>query len=106
MAAQRISGRFIRPALIGGPLLIACVVCAGTAHADEASYHTHLHNIGIDFGDPALVHEGRIICEEVSSGANPRVMQSLILTDNQQQLSPRQADAIVDYALVDLCPRA
>jgi len=33
-------------------------------------------------------------------------MQSLILTDNQQQLSPRQADAIVDYALVDLCPRA
>jgi len=106
MAAQRISGRFIRPALIGGPLLIACVVCAGTAHADEATYITHQHNIGIDFGDPALVHEGRIICEEVSSGANPRVMQSLILTDNQQQLSPRQADAIVDYALVDLCPRA
>jgi hypothetical protein len=106
MAAQRLSGRFIPPALVCSPLLIAGVVCASPAHADEASYLTHLHNIGIDFGDPALVHEGRIICEEVGSGASPRVMQSLILTDNQHQLTPRQADALVDYALVDLCPRA
>ena len=106
MAAQKHSGRFIRTALVGGPLLVAGVVCASPARADEASYLTHLHNIGIDFGDAALVHEGRIICEEVSSGANPQVMQSLILTDNQHQLSPRQADALVDYALVDLCPRA
>ncbi|MDT5254967.1 MAG: hypothetical protein QOD10_47, partial [Mycobacterium sp.] len=28
MAAQKLSGKFIRTALIGGPLLIAGVVCA------------------------------------------------------------------------------
>ena len=105
MAAQRLSGRFIRAALVGGPLLIAGVVCASPAHADEASYLTHLHNIGLDYGDAAMLRDGRVICQQVSWGAPPSEMQSLTLTQNHG-LSPRQADAIVDYALVDLCPRA
>jgi hypothetical protein len=105
MAAQRLSGRFIRAALVGGPLLIAGVVCASPAHADDASYLTHLHNIGLDYGDAAMLRDGRVICQQVSWGAPPSEMQSLTLTQNHG-LSPRQADAIVDYALVDLCPRA
>ena len=105
MAAQRLSGRFIRAALVGGPLLIAGVVCASPAHADEASYLTHLHNIGLDYGDAAMLRDGRVICQQVSWGAPPSEMQSLTLTQNHG-LSPRQADAIVDYALADLCPRA
>ena len=108
MAAQRLSGRFIRAAFVGGPLLIAGVVCASPAQADVASYLTHLHNIGIQGlvgGDAQLVQDGQIICQQVSWGAPPSQMQSLTLTDNHG-LSPRQADALVDYALVDLCPRA
>ena len=105
MAAQRHSGGFIRAALVGGPLLIAGVVCASPAHADDASYLTHLHNIGLDYGDAAMLRDGRVICQQVSWGAPPSEMQSLTLTQNHG-LSPRQADAIVDYALVDLCPRA
>ena len=105
MAAQRLTGRFIRAALVGGPLLIAGVVCASPAHADDASYLTHLHNIGLDYGDAAMLRDGRVICQQVSWGAPPSEMQSLTLTQNHG-LSPRQADAIVDYALVDLCPRA
>ena len=105
MAAQRLSGRFIRAALVGGPLLIAGVVCASPAHADDASYLTHLHNIGLDYGDAAMLRDGRVICQQVSWGAPPSEMQSLTLTQNHG-LSPRQADAIVDYALADLCPRA
>ena len=105
MAAQWLSGRFIRTALVGGPLLVAGVVCASPAHADEASYLTHLHNIGLDYGDGAMLRDGRVICQQVSWGAPPSEMQSLTLTQNHG-LSPRQADAIVDYALADLCPRA
>jgi hypothetical protein len=110
MAAQRLSGRFIPAALVGGTLLIAGVVCASPAHADEASYLTHLHNIGVqglNGSDASLVQTGRYICQQVSGGAPPQEMQSLTLTEDQARgLSPRQADAIVDYALVDLCPRA
>jgi Protein of unknown function (DUF732) len=114
MAAQRLSGRFIGAALVGGPLLIAGVVCAGPAHADEASYLNHLHNIGIqdmDGGDATLLQTGWKICNQISWGAPPQELQSLALQRSAQDqgprgLSPRQADALVDYALVDLCPRA
>ena len=105
MAAQRLSGRFIRAALVGGPVLIAGVVCASPAHADEASYLTHLHTLGIDYGDAAVLRDGRIICQQVRWGAPPQEMQSLTLTEDEAHgISPRQADAIVDYALTDLCP--
>jgi hypothetical protein len=110
MAAERLSGKFIRAVFVGGPLLIAGVVCASPAHADVASYLTHLHNIGVqglDGGDATLVQDGRIICQQLTLGAPPQQMQSVTLTQNQVYgLSPLQADAIVDYALVDLCPGA
>jgi len=114
MAAQRLSGRFIHAALLGVPVLVAGVVCAGPAHADEASYLTHLHNIGIqdlDGGDAMLVQTGWKICNELAAGAPPQQLQSLALQQSTQDLgprglTPRQADALIDYALVDLCPRA
>ena len=114
MAAQKLSGKFIRAALVGGPLLIAGLVCAGPAHADEASYLGHLHAIGIqdfDGGDPALVATGWKVCQQISWGAPPEQLQSLALQRSAMDLgpkglSPRQADALIDYAIVDLCPRA
>ena len=114
MAAQRLSGRFIPAALLGGPLLIAGVVCASPAHADEASYLTHLHNIGIqdmDGGDAGLVQTGWKVCQQISWGAPASQLQSLALQDSAMHngpraLTPRQADALIDYAIVDLCPRA
>jgi hypothetical protein len=114
MAAQWLSGRFIRTALVGGPLLIAGVVCAGPAHADEASYLNHLYAVGIrdmDGGDAALLQTGWKICQQISWGAPASELQSLALQKSAQDqgprgLTPRQADALIDYALVDLCPRA
>jgi hypothetical protein len=114
MAAHRLSGSFIRTALVGGPLLIAGVVCASPAHADEASYLNHLHAVGIadmDGGDPALVQTGWKVCQQISWGAPASQLQSLALQKSAQDngprgLTPRQADALIDYALVDLCPRA
>jgi hypothetical protein len=114
MAAQKLSGKFIRAAFVGGPLLIAGVVCAGPARADEASYLKNLHNIGIqdlDGGDAMLVQTGWKLCQQMTWGATPGQLQSLALQQSAMDLgprglSPRQADALIDYALVDLCPRA
>jgi hypothetical protein len=114
MAAQKLSGSFIRTALVGGPLLIAGVVCAGPAHADEVSYLNHLRAVGIadmEGGDPALVQTGWKVCQQISWGAPASELQSLALQRSAQDngprgLSPRQADALIDYAVVDLCPRA
>jgi Protein of unknown function (DUF732) len=114
MAALKLSGKFIRTALLGGPLLIAGVVCAGPAHADEASYLNHLHAVGIgdnEGGDAALVQTGWKVCQQISWGAPASELQSLALQRSAQDngpkaLTPRQADALIDYAIVDLCPRA
>ena len=105
MAAQKLFGRFIRAALVGGPLLIAGVVCASPAYADEASYLNNLHNIGnqdMDGGDPALVQTGSKICQQISWDAPPQELQSLALQRSDQDQGPKG----LDYALVDLCPRA
>ena len=114
MAAQRLSGRLIPAAFLAGPLLIAGVVCAGPAHADEASYLNHLHAVGIgdnEGGDAALVQTGWKICQQISWGAPASELQSLALQKSAQDngpraLTPRQADALINYAIVDLCPRA
>jgi hypothetical protein len=114
MAAQKLSGKFIRTALVGGPLLIAGVVCAGPAHADEASYLNHVHAVGIgddEGGDAALVQTGWKVCQQISWGAPASELQSLALQNSAMHngpkaLTPRQADALIDYAIVDLCPRA
>jgi len=74
MAAQRRKGRFMGTALAGGPLLVAGIVWASPAHADEASYLNDLHNSGIrDFngGDPALLQVGYKLCQQMSYGALP-----------------------------------
>ena len=114
MAARKRPGKFIRAALAVGPLLTAGIVCAGPAHADEASYLNHLHAIGIqevDGGDAALVQTGWKVCQQIAWGAPPSELQSLALQRSTQNLgprglTPRQADALIDYAIVDLCPRA
>ncbi len=113
MAAQRLPGKFLGAALAVGPLLTAGIVCAGPANADEASYLNHLHSIGIQDlggGDPALVQTGWKICQQIDWGAAPSELQSLALQRSAldlgpRGLTPRQADALIDYAMVDLCPR-
>ena len=86
----------------------------GLAHADEVSYLNHLHAICIqdtDGGDAGLVQTGWKVCQQISWGAPASELQSLALQKSAQDqgprgLTPRQADALIDYALVDLCPRA
>ncbi|SPM29276.1 DUF732 domain-containing protein [Mycobacterium terramassiliense] len=114
MAAQRLYGKFIGAAFAVGPLLTAGIVCAGPAHADETTYLNRLHAVGIqdlDGGDPALVQTGWKICQQIAWGAPPSQLQSLALQKSTMDLgprglTPRQADALIDYAIVDLCPRA
>ncbi len=84
------------------------------AHADEASYLNHLHAVGIgddEGGDAALVQTGWKVCQQISWGAPASELQSLALQNSAMHngpkaLTPRQADALIDYAIVDLCPRA
>lgn len=58
MAARRLYGRFMGAALASGPLLLAGVLCAGPARADQAAFINDLHNAGIhavNGGDPELL---------------------------------------------------
>jgi hypothetical protein len=114
MAGQRRYGRFVGTALLGGPLLIAGVICATPAQADEASYLTDLHNSGIqDFkgGDPALLQVGYKLCQQISYGAPPEQLVALALqrSDGQEGpngLTPAMANNLIAYTVQDLCPRA
>ncbi len=114
MAAERLYRRFMGAALVGGPLLITGVVCAGPAQADEAAFLKHLRSDGIyavSGGDQALLQMGWNVCQQLSWGAPPQQLQALALqrSDSSQGargINPKQADDIVDYALVDLCPTA
>ena len=114
MAAPRRYGRFVGTALAGGPLLVAGVICASPAPADEASYLNDLHNSGIhDFngGDPALLQVGYKICQQLSYGAPPEQLVALALQrsdgkEGPNGLTPAQANNLIAYTAQDLCPKA
>ena len=114
MAAQRRKGRFMGTALAGGPLLVAGIVWASPAHADEASYLNDLHNSGIrDFngGDPALLQVGYKLCQQMSYGAPPEQLVALALQrsdgkEGPNGLTPDMANNLVAYSSADLCPPA
>ncbi len=105
-------GRFMGLGLVSGPLLVAEVVWASPAQADDASYLNDLHNAGIsdvDGGDAALLQVGRKLCVQVSYGVSPAELKSMALQrSNARQgdrgLSPQQANELVNYAIADLCP--
>ena len=113
MAAERLSGRLIRAALVGVPLLIAGVVCAGPARRRGFLSHPlaqHRHP-GPRWRRPGAGADRLEDLEQLTWGAPPQQLQSLALQSSVQDLgprglTPRQADALIDYALVDLCPRA
>lgn len=112
MAADRRYGLLMGTALLGGPLLVAGVVCASPAQADEASYLKDLHNSGIqDFkgGDPALLQVGYKLCQQMSYGAPPEQLVGLALqrSDGEEGpngLTPAQANNLIAYTAQDLCP--
>ncbi len=112
MAAHRRYGLFMGTALLGGPLLVAGVVCASPAQADEASYLKDLHNSGIqDFngGDAALLQVGYKLCQQMSYGASPEQLVALALQRSNGQegpngLTPDQANNLIAYTAQDLCP--
>jgi hypothetical protein len=114
MAAHRRGGRLTGLAVLGGPLLIAGLVCASPAQADAASYLNDLHNAGIrDFGggDAALLQTGQRLCQQLSYGTPPGQLQALALQRSDTDLgpnglNPQQADLLVYYAQADLCPSA
>jgi hypothetical protein len=101
-------------ALTGGPILVAGVVWASPAQADETTFLNDLHNAGIhDFegGDTALLQVGYKLCQQLSYGASPGQLQALALqrSDANQGtngLTPEKANDVVNYTLADLCPNA
>jgi Protein of unknown function (DUF732) len=108
----RIYRRFLGTALVGGPLLVAGVVWASPAHADQTSYLNDLHNHGIhDFagGDAAMVKQGWIVCNEIWGGESPGQLAAMALqrsdtVQGSKGLTPQQASDFVSYAVTDLCP--
>jgi len=112
MAAHQRYGRLVCTALVGGPLLIAGIVLAGPAQADAVSYLSDLHNAGIqdvDGGDAMLLQTGSRICTQLSYGATPVQLRNLALQRSDTDLGPngltvQQADDLINYARIDLCP--
>jgi hypothetical protein len=112
MATQRRYRRFVGTALVGGPLLVAGVVWASPAHADQTSYLNDLHKDGIhavEGGDAELVNVGMNLCNEVWYGHSRRRIAATMLqgsdtTLGTKGLTPKQATDLVNYAVADLCP--
>ncbi len=114
MAAQRLDGRFVGAALVGGPLLVAGLVWATPARADQTAFLNDLHNAGIhavNGGDDALLQMGAELCQQLSWGASPQQLETLALqrSDADQGtggINGRQAADVVIFAMRDLCPNA
>ena len=112
MAAHGRYGRFMGLAAITGPLLVAGLVSAGPARADATSYLNDLHNAGIqdvNGGDAALLQVGQKLCVQLGYGASPQQLDVLALQTSDADLgalglTPQQANDLVGYAQVDLCP--
>jgi Protein of unknown function (DUF732) len=112
MAVQRRNGRFMRLAVVSGPLLVAGVAWASPAQADAASYLNDLHNVGIhdvDGGDPALLQVGQKLCTQVSYGVSPAQLKTMALQRSDARLGASgltsdQANELVNDAVADLCP--
>lgn len=108
------AARFTGLVAITGPLLIAGLAWAAPAHADATTYLNHLHNVGIhdvDGGDAALLQVGQKLCNQMTYGASPAELVGIALQRSDDSLganglTPDQANALVDYALADLCPNA
>lgn len=114
MVAHRQFDRFVGAALTSGPLVLAGVLCAGPARADQAAFINDLHNAGIhaiNGGDPELLQMGADLCQQLSWGASPQQLEGLALqrSDADQGtggINGRQAADVVIFALRDLCPNA
>lgn len=114
MAARNGSGRFVGAALAGGPLLVAALVVAGPARADDVSFLNDVHNAGmhdVGGGDAALLVTGWKVCNQLSYGASPQQLADLALQRSQSDLgakglTPQQAADLIAYAKADLCPNA
>jgi Protein of unknown function (DUF732) len=112
MAGQKRYGQFMGSALAGGPLLVAAIALASPAQADPAAYLNDLHNAGIHDvagGDQALLQTGWRLCTQLGYGAPPEQLRNLALQTSDTDLGPngltvQQADDLINYARVDLCP--
>ncbi|MCV7379673.1 hypothetical protein BST11_12840 [Mycobacterium alsense] len=108
------AARFAGVVAVIGPLLIAGAAWAPPAQADATSYLNHLHSAGIrdyDRGDDGLLQVGQKLCNQITYGASPAELVGLALqhsdaTLGPNGLTPEQANALVGYAIVDLCPGA
>ena len=92
---------------------IASLAFAAPANADSTAYLNDIHNAGIadSSGDSDILATGRQVCDWISSGSSPSEVKARILynSDNDQGssgINATQANDIVNYAMVDLCPSA
>lgn len=113
MAAKRLYGGFMGTALVGGPLLVAGVIWAIPAMAEPSDYINDMHNAGItsDAGDSGLLQTGWQVCDMIASGVSPSDVKAHIVYNSDTNegingVEPAQANEMVNYAMVDLCPSA
>jgi Protein of unknown function (DUF732) len=110
MVAQKHYDRCSGVAIISGALLFAGIIWAPPARADANSYLSDVRNAGIrDDGGDALFQKGWKLCTQVSYRATPRQLVALAVQHSEARhgangLLPQRADALVDYAIADLCP--
>jgi Protein of unknown function (DUF732) len=112
VATQMRYSRLLGFAAITGPLLAAGVAWAGPAQADATSYLNDLRNAGIqdvNGGDTALLQTGQKLCVQIGYGVSPGQLKAMALQRSDAKLganglTPQQANEVVNYAIVDLCP--
>jgi hypothetical protein len=106
------SARTIAAGLIGGALITASLLGAGTASADattdsHAAFIEHVKALGFDGGakgDTSLVEAGTKLCDAMDNGVSLAMVQALAentLTPKGYSIS--DADRFVAYVVSDLC---
>lgn len=106
-----------RNVFIAGAVVAAAAIAgtgfAAPARADETAYLNDLHNAGIvdASGDSALLQVGWDLCRQLSDGASLEQLRAQVLYNSDtgqgsEGVGPAQANDVVNYAIVDLCPSA
>lgn len=109
MATRRRDSRLRRSALAFGALALSGMVVTAPAHADTVAYLKHLDDAGITTprGEPELKEWGWEVCALFVLGVPPDKVRDQAVYNSgsrpQYGMTVEQADAIVHFAVTDLC---
>jgi uncharacterized protein DUF732 len=109
MARGTGDARVLGAALTAGILGLSGLVGAAPARADTASYLSKVHNEGVNVpgGDLELNEWGWEVCALLARGVAPDKVRDQAVYNSgshpQYGMSDEQADAIMNFAITDLC---